>query len=338
MIGLWLCFLSICCIACPTQIPPRCFLDYSQIPYTTLNDFQHDYASIKGCIGTGTSGSVFKAVRHADNATIATKRIPVCLLKPGQQTVDQQVRLEFHIGSLLANLEGIAYHFDLLWENGTSTWFMITSFCPRSLAKERRSIGLEGLTDIFLDVVSTIMYMHDQGIAHGDIKIENILLTAEGRPKVIDFGAATFIDCPTETPGLSDLVNVVPGDYGTTPYMPPEIYFELEYDKEKADVWSLGVLWFVMVTGSVPWSSASVDDEQYEVYAASRSTNPPSSLSYCSVHDQLFMIPAVCSQGFFDLIQKVPSQSRDMMAQMLTPNPLDRPSLREILASNDLYR
>ncbi|KIX92727.1 uncharacterized protein Z520_11579 [Fonsecaea multimorphosa CBS 102226] len=315
----------------------QCWLDYSQIRHTALpRDLESDYGAVLKGIGAGTSGSVFLLLRHADNATVAVKQFHNSASASDQhqhELLTQRVRLEYHLGTLLNGHRGISESLELLFEEPSSTWFMVTEFCPRSLAKERRSTGLGSLTTIFREVVEAVDYMHSKGIAHGDLKLENVLLTPDGRPKLIDFGAATFSACPTETLGSADSVNVVPGDYGTTAYMPPDAFSQLEFDKAKADVWALGVLFYVMITGSVPWSSASIDDPSYQVYVTQGPVDDRFTSDHCPRWDKSTIQFQTCSSGAFHLLQKLPPHAKEMIASMLVPEPLQRPSLQTLLYS-----
>lgn len=308
----------------PIHASAPCWLNYSQIPYTELHrGLEMDYGFIVRELGSGTSGTVFLVLRHADNATVAVKRFS----SPATNSLSQQVQLEFHLGTFLNGHSGIAETLDLLWEESSSTWFIVTEFCPRNLARERSSMTLESLDSIFHGIMTTVRYIHSQGISHGDLKIENILLTTDGWPKLIDFGAATYSNCQTETLGLVDLVNVVPGDYGTTAYLPPEVFSRLEFDKEKADIWALGILFYVMVTGSVPWPLASIENHRYQAFVTEAQL--PADL-FCPTVDSLPKLQT-CSAGTLSLLQNLPRDSRDMVFSMLILDPQERPPLYALL-------
>jgi serine/threonine protein kinase len=98
---------------------------------------------------------------------------------------------------------------------------------------------------LFSQIAEGISYLHKHGISHGDIKPDNIVLTADGEAKLIDFGYSkeSFIgfDCDKS---------------GTVKYSAPELLRSGVYDTRKADSWSLGILLFVMATGRFPYSSS----------------------------------------------------------------------------------
>ena len=103
--------------------------------------------------------------------------------------------------------------------------------------------------EIFFQIIDAMIYMHSMFICHRDIKSENILFD-KNNPKIIDFGFATFYKKGQK---LKEA-------FGSPSYACPEMQKGAEYDPEKADVWSCGVLLYVMVNGYLPFSEE--DDEK----------------------------------------------------------------------------
>ncbi|XP_051550763.1 testis-specific serine/threonine-protein kinase 6-like [Myxocyprinus asiaticus] len=100
----------------------------------------------------------------------------------------------------------------------------------------------------FSQMVSAVDYLHKLDIVHRDLKCENILLTAKDQVKVTDFGFGRFAD-------TSDCSSTF---CGSAAYTPPEIILGEAYDPKKYDVWSLGVILYVMVTGTMPYDDRNM--------------------------------------------------------------------------------
>ncbi|MBZ5536549.1 MAG: protein kinase [Acidobacteriia bacterium] len=125
----------------------------------------------------------------------------------------------------------------------------------RHLARRRMSI-LESL-DVAIQVASALSAAHSVGIIHRDIKPENIMLRPDEYVKVLDFGLAKVLEPEkAEDPtvlGTITQFNSEPGlVLGTARYMSPEQARGLETDG-RTDLWSLGVVLFEMVAGTVPF-------------------------------------------------------------------------------------
>ncbi|XP_072529534.1 testis-specific serine/threonine-protein kinase 6-like [Salminus brasiliensis] len=98
----------------------------------------------------------------------------------------------------------------------------------------------------FSQLVSAVAYLHQLNIVHRDLKCENVLLTADGQVKLTDFGLVRF--------STTDLSRTF---WCTPRYAAPEVLLKKPYDPKKADVWSLGVILYVMVTGTLPFRDVS---------------------------------------------------------------------------------
>jgi len=110
--------------------------------------------------------------------------------------------------------------------------------------KEKRAIN------IFYQVVQGIAYCHSKNICHRDIKLENILVKNNDEVKIIDFGFAIKNDTNTYSKLLC----------GTPSYMSPEIVNKKKYIAQYSEVWTLGVLLFVMLYGRFPFKGKNEED------------------------------------------------------------------------------
>ncbi|MCH9023166.1 MAG: serine/threonine protein kinase, partial [Planctomycetes bacterium] len=97
-------------------------------------------------------------------------------------------------------------------------------------------------------ICQALQYAHDEGIVHRDIKPENILLDKKGRVKIADFGLARLLDKPAAVYTLT----AVGQKMGTPHYMAPEQIAGSPNIDHRADIYSLGVVFYEMLTGQLP--------------------------------------------------------------------------------------
>jgi serine/threonine protein kinase len=127
--------------------------------------------------------------------------------------------------------------------------FDVFEYCPGGSLQQL--IALQYLTydemlQISREILEAVRACHDSGIAHLDIKPPNILVDKHGRMKLADFGLSRQPgDCP-----ISDFG-------GSIAYMAPEIIARGRYDPFRADIWSLGVTFYQLYSGKLPWPSGS---------------------------------------------------------------------------------
>ena len=122
------------------------------------------------------------------------------------------------------------------------------------LIREVGCLKEEEARPIINQLASAVHFLHQRRIAHRDIKLENILLGEGGKVKLCDFGLATQL---AEGQMLEEL-------WGTLPYLAPEILAGTPYDAMAGDMWSLGIVFYVLVTGQLPYV-ASTPEAMYHL-------------------------------------------------------------------------
>jgi hypothetical protein len=106
-----------------------------------------------------------------------------------------------------------------------------------------------------------LQYAHDEGIVHRDIKPENILVDVKGRVKIADFGIAKLVRETPEELALTGTHQVV----GTPQYMAPEQMAGSHAVDHRADIYSLGVVFYEMLTGELPVGRFQVPSKKVKV-------------------------------------------------------------------------
>jgi serine/threonine-protein kinase len=147
----------------------------------------------------------------------------------------------------------------------------------------RGKMQLSEALDIAIQVASALATAHQAGIVHRDIKPENIMLRPDGYAKVLDFGIAKLAEqeVPTTMPRNEALLLVetnLGSILGTVRYMSPEQACGAHVDKS-TDIWSLGVVFYEMVTGHAPFTG----DTPKEVMSSILENEPPP-LTYYIAH------------------------------------------------------
>ncbi|RAO68941.1 uncharacterized protein BHQ10_004953 [Talaromyces amestolkiae] len=140
----------------------------------------------------------------------------------------------------------------------------------------------------FTQLISAVSYMHSKGVGHRDIKPENVLLSGNGDLKIADFGLATVFEYNGKMKACTTLC-------GSPPYIAPEVITcstrgqtkGSGYRADFADIWSCGVVLFVLLAGNTPWDSPTEESFEFSEYLEknARTTDelwqrlPPSVLS-----------------------------------------------------------
>ncbi|KAJ4891333.1 CBL-interacting serine/threonine-protein kinase 11 [Raphanus sativus] len=111
----------------------------------------------------------------------------------------------------------------------------------------------------FQQLISAVGYCHARGVYHRDLKPENLLIDESGSLKVSDFGLSAL----TDHAGPDGLLHTL---CGTPAYVAPEILSKKGYDGAKVDVWSCGVVLFVLAAGFLPFNDPNVMNMYKKIY------------------------------------------------------------------------
>ena len=125
--------------------------------------------------------------------------------------------------------------------------------------KQRKRLAEPEARKIFIQLLLGVEYMHDLGIIHRDIKLENVLFDDDRNMKLVDFGFSVACRDPNKRLKIF---------CGTPSYMAPEIVQRQEYLGRPVDVWSLGVLLYACLCGCFPFTAKSYPELYKKIAAA----------------------------------------------------------------------
>ncbi|MBF8194378.1 Stk1 family PASTA domain-containing Ser/Thr kinase [Nonomuraea sp. K274] len=185
-----------------------------------------------------------------------------------------------------------------VFDQGTDTdvVYLSMEYVPgktlRDILRDRGRLPAREALEIMIPVLAALGAAHQAGLVHRDVKPENVLMTDDGRVKVVDFGLARAIEATNQT-----RTGVMIGTIG---YMAPEQVTTGAADV-RSDVYAAGIMLFELVTGQQPYDGET-----------------PMSVAYRHVHDT---VPAPSS-----LVPEVPQLIDSLVAHATAREPRDRPA------------
>ena len=277
---------------------------------------------VEQMLGKGSFGVVSLARSMATGAHVAIKTIDQRFRLAAESEARMLERLRHH--SIVRLLEVIerssgALHLVMEYVDGGTV---------RQLVDIREKLDEPDAARILYQATDAVAYLHSTGVCHRDLKPENMLLTDGGnRVVLIDFGLSSAVGRETE-PGSHSKKNLFK-TVGTPQYSAPEVLLSNNakcnaFSGPPADVWSLGVSLWMMLTGEVPDHGVQLSSGRPAVAAA-----PATPLT-------------MRVQSSMDLVDRLPDHvtlsARALLSSMRAVSPEDRPSAPAILQSEWLQR
>jgi hypothetical protein len=229
-------------------------------------------------LARGGMGVVYKARHISLNRTVALKMIPEGMPEP--HALEHRFRAERIVTASLDHPNIIPIY--EAGEHEGHHYFTMKLMEGGSLDKQKpHFLGRPRKVALLLEVVArAVHYGHQRGVLHRDLKPANLLLDAEGAPHVADFGVAKVLNTEAGGTQLGAVVGTLGSSVvGTVGYMAPE---QAEPRGQPlsvaADIYSLGVILYELVTGQLPFrgdSSEKMPEPAREASSLARSTTAP---------------------------------------------------------------
>ena len=243
-------------------------------------------------LGKGGFSHVYKAHDKTQDMFVAVKIVSRSRIRtPGDE---HRLQREIDTMAFLKHKNVVSLHDFFEDENN---FYLVLDYCEGGSLYDLIRTGVRmrepQVATVFRQIVEAVAFCHARGVAHRDLKPQNVLITTMPNIKVSDFGLCGYID---EKPMMNSFC-------GSPCYAAPECLNHVEYDGRKADVWSLGVILFELVTGEHPWNIANTAQMLQQIRNGS------------------YVVPVFVSSACSDLI-----------GAMLTVEPDSRIPLSDILA------
>ena len=260
-------------------------------PYVLDTPVLHDY-SIGPCLGKGAFSTVFRAEKIKTKETFAIKVFP----KENLRDSNDEVRFQREINAMAyLHFDNVVQLHNLLWDK--DNFYLIMDYCGGGelfdyiIRHEKLNEPIAAL--LFKQIAGAVAYCHSHGVAHRDLKPENILLTDFPNIKVTDFGLCGYINQK----------KLMRSFCGSPCYCSPECLCRVQYDGRQADIWSLGVTLFAMVTGEHPWTVSNTSLMLRQILKAN-----------------------------YNVPEYISPECRDLISGLLRVKPSDRISMNKILS------
>ena len=263
-----------------------------------IGDVLSNRYRITGRIGTGGTAEVYLATDFIKKQTVAVKIIKEELLNDPRSVA----RFEHEAAACASfNHQNIVKVFNQGQVNGCS--YLIFEYVKGQTLFDRldfqATFSLKEASEIMLQLLDAISYIHERGVVHRDIKPQNIFYLANGTVKLADFGIAQSVEEDDSNQGV----------FGSVYYLAPEVCVG-EQASIQSDIYSCGVTYYQLLTGRLPFEDGSTRD----IAAAHVKRNFPHLSKFqpeiAGVFDKI--IQKACAKNPLDRYQSAKEMAKDI--------------------------
>ncbi|KAL6534845.1 CBL-interacting serine/threonine-protein kinase 6 [Orobanche gracilis] len=248
-------------------------------------------------LGHGTFAKVYHARNLHTGKSVAMKVVEKeKVIRVGMM---EQVKREISVMKMMQHHPNIVELHEVL-ASKTKIYFAMDYIRGGELFAKivRGRLREDSARNYFQQLISAIDFCHSRGVYHRDLKPENLLLDEDSKLKVADFGLSAFTDHLRQDGLLHTTC-------GTPAYVAPEVIGKKGYDGAKADIWSCGVILYVLLAGYLPFQEDNIVSMYRKIY-----------------------------RGDFKCPPWFSPESRKIITKMLDPNPETRLNIGQIMDSS----
>ncbi len=200
---------------------------------------------IQSKLAEGGMGAVFRATHPTLKTDLILKRLTMQASGGFVERFKREAKISLHLKH-----DHIVQVYDHFKEG--SSYYMVMEYVDgqdlESILQKKRYFSSEEAILLFTEICRGLLYAHEHGVIHRDIKPANILISHDGQVKIADFGISSF------KTGDDDQLTKAGMSFGTPSYMSPEQFDDTKSVDNRADIYSMGVLLYEMVTGKKPFA------------------------------------------------------------------------------------
>ncbi|MFN3192351.1 MAG: serine/threonine-protein kinase [Aureliella sp.] len=237
--------------------------EQSQKPFEppTIEALSELFPSLKveALIGAGGMGAVYKARQQGLDRVVALKVLP--------EEFSRDVKFAMRFTREARTLAKLNHpNIVSVFEFGSvgDTYYFLMEYVEGSTLRDAvrlQTLAPEHALEIVPRLCDALQYAHDQGVIHRDIKPENILMSVDGAVKIADFGLSRILGDDGNAMTLTRTHQVM----GTPRYMAPEQMEGARSVDHRADIYSLGVVFYEMLTGELPIGRFAAPSRKVEI-------------------------------------------------------------------------
>ncbi|WP_397568958.1 serine/threonine-protein kinase [Schlesneria sp. T3-172] len=210
-------------------------------------------------LGQGGMGAVYKVRQRDLDRRAALKILPEEVAQ--DPNFAERFQREARALALLGH-----QHIVIVYEFGQrdGVYFLLMEYVDGVTLRQALRAGQITSADalgIVTQICDALQFAHEEGVVHRDIKPENILIDKRGRVKIADFGLAKLLGGPADVPMLTGTHQVM----GTPMYMAPEQMEGTRSVDHRADIFSLGVVFYELLTGELPLGRFAPPSQKYQL-------------------------------------------------------------------------